>query len=257
MSIGALNWAFDCELSNAGMKLTLLALANYANEDGTAYPSQKALAIKTSMTDRSVRSQLAALEKLGLIRRDARKRANGFFTSDFFQLNVGAKPNNSGTPSAEKTLASSSGKFDQRKNLPTEINDSIQRKVLHNPAEKFSAQKEPPLTTTITKGNHHKAQAMLAALNVSETIAADFIELRKTKKAAITQTALNGIEREASKAGFSVEDALRTCCERGWTGFKAEWVLGDAAKSVKGSEGTASQAKEGARARLFGGLNHA
>ena len=253
MSIGALNWAFDCELPNAGMKLTLLALANYANEDGTAYPSQKALAVKTSMTDRSVRTQLAALENLGLITRDARKRANGFFTSDFFQLNIGATPKNSAPKKAEST----SGKINQRKNFPTEKNDINQRKDFPNPAENISYQKEPPLNSTITKGNHHKAQAMLAALNVSETVAADFIELRKTKKAAITQTALDGIEREASKAGLSLEDVLRTCCERGWIGFKADWVLGDAAKAAKGSESTASQAKEGARARLFGGLNHA
>ena len=253
MSIGALNWAFDCELPNAGMKLTLLALANYANEDGTAYPSQKALSVKTSMDARSIRRHLVSLEEFGLLERDARKRGNGFFTSDFFQLNIGATPKNS----APKTAESTSGKFVQRTVCPKDKNDIIQRTICPNPADKLSYQKEPPLNSTITKGNHHKAQAMLAALNVSETVAADFIELRKSKKAAITQTALDGIEREASKAGFSLEDALRTCCERGWQSFKAEWVLGDAAKAAKGSESTASQAKEGARARLFGGVNHA
>jgi len=52
----------------------------------------------------------------------------------------------------------------------------------------------------------------------------DFVTLRKSKKAAITQTALNGIYREAMKAGISFEQALRTCCERDWRGFKAEWI---------------------------------
>jgi hypothetical protein len=40
----------------------------------------------------------------------------------------------------------------------------------------------------------------------------------------MTDTALRGIEREANNAGVSLQAALETCCQRGWTGFKAEWV---------------------------------
>ncbi len=64
---------------------------------------------------------------------------------------------------------------------------------------------------------------------VDPLVAADFRKLRAAKKAALTQTAVNGIAREAGKAGMTLEAALRMCCERGWTGFKAEWVKGDAA----------------------------
>lgn len=67
-------------------------------------------------------------------------------------------------------------------------------------------------------------QAMLSAMNVSDAIANDWIQIRKTKKAAITQTALDGIYREAEKAGLSLENALRHCCERGWSGFNASWI---------------------------------
>jgi len=52
----------------------------------------------------------------------------------------------------------------------------------------------------------------------------DWLKLRKSKKAAVTQTALDGIQREADKAGVSLQTVLETCCERGWTGFKAEWM---------------------------------
>lgn len=65
---------------------------------------------------------------------------------------------------------------------------------------------------------------ILASLGVGETIAADWIALRKTKRAAVTQTAIAGVQREADKAGVSLDAALRICCERGWAGFKAEWV---------------------------------
>jgi uncharacterized protein YdaU (DUF1376 family) len=52
----------------------------------------------------------------------------------------------------------------------------------------------------------------------------DFVQQRKAKKAAITETAIKGIEREANKAGITLNAALQEICARGWTGFKAEWV---------------------------------
>ena len=73
--------------------------------------------------------------------------------------------------------------------------------------------------------------AWLQVKGVDETVARDFIALRKAKKAALTLTALQGIEREAAKARTPLGDALRTCCERGWQGFKAEW-LADKAPNV-------------------------
>ena len=54
-----------------------------------------------------------------------------------------------------------------------------------------------------------------------------FQAVRKAKRAPLTQVALDGISREAVKAGRPLEAVLRTCCERGWQGFKAEW-LGEA-----------------------------
>lgn len=55
-------------------------------------------------------------------------------------------------------------------------------------------------------------------------LVSDWKALRKSKKAAVTKTAIEGIEREAANAGLSLEAALRICCERGWAGFKAEWL---------------------------------
>lgn len=67
---------------------------------------------------------------------------------------------------------------------------------------------------------------------VAPQVVADFRALRKAKKAAITATAVEGIRREAAKAGMTLEAALELCCLRGWTGFKAEWVTGVAAPSA-------------------------
>ena len=59
---------------------------------------------------------------------------------------------------------------------------------------------------------------------VSANVWADFKKLRTAKKSPLTQTALDGIARQAAKAGLTLSTVLEMCCERGWVGFKAEWV---------------------------------
>jgi uncharacterized protein YdaU (DUF1376 family) len=59
---------------------------------------------------------------------------------------------------------------------------------------------------------------------VASNIWVDFLTLRKSKKMPVTETALKGLQREADKAGVNLQTALQTCCERGWGGFKADWL---------------------------------
>lgn len=61
--------------------------------------------------------------------------------------------------------------------------------------------------------------------DVGNQVWTDFVAMRKAKGSAITQTGLDGIKTEASKAGWTLEAALRECCSRGWRGFKAEWIV--------------------------------
>jgi hypothetical protein len=70
---------------------------------------------------------------------------------------------------------------------------------------------------------------------VSISLWTDFKKLRSAKKAAITDTAMQGIAREANKAGISLSDALTTCCERGWVGFRADWYESATPKRFEGS----------------------
>lgn len=79
-------------------------------------------------------------------------------------------------------------------------------------------------TETETEQRQKGAVALLLAKGIPEDLARDFQAIRKAAKAPLTETALAGIEREASAAGYSLEKALRECCSRGWRGFKAEWV---------------------------------
>ena len=57
------------------------------------------------------------------------------------------------------------------------------------------------------------------------------MEVRKAKKAKWTETALKGLIRESEKAGISLQEAMQICCERGWIGFKADWIQQEAKKA--------------------------
>jgi len=69
-----------------------------------------------------------------------------------------------------------------------------------------------------------KKNTVAPPFGVTDSVWQDWLKLRKAKKAAVTQTAIDGIQREADKAGVSLQTVLEMCCERGWTGFKAEWL---------------------------------
>ena len=63
----------------------------------------------------------------------------------------------------------------------------------------------------------------LIAKGVPEQVAHDWLEVRKKKRAANTETAMKGFEREVNKAGISFTEAVTMCVERNWQGFKASW----------------------------------
>ena len=62
--------------------------------------------------------------------------------------------------------------------------------------------------------------------NVSDQTWSDFITHRNKKKAAITQTVINGFKKQADLAGMTLEDAMIESCNRNWIGFKADWMKG-------------------------------
>ena len=80
-----------------------------------------------------------------------------------------------------------------------------------------TTEKEP------AKANHSKTTADKPE-SVSQEVWDEFVLLRKQKRTTVTPLVIKGIETEAEKAGLSLQDALVTCIERGWQGFKADWV---------------------------------
>lgn len=64
----------------------------------------------------------------------------------------------------------------------------------------------------------------LLNLGADAALVADWLAVRKAKKASNTKTALEAFVREVTQAGYTLDQALRICCEKSWQGFKAEWV---------------------------------
>jgi hypothetical protein len=60
---------------------------------------------------------------------------------------------------------------------------------------------------------------------VDQQVWDDWKQLRKTKKAPVTDTVLKGAMTEAKKAGISLNEFLSIWCRRGSQGLEAAWLL--------------------------------
>jgi hypothetical protein len=113
-----------------------------------------------------------------------------------------------------------------------------QKSVTGSDAKKSDVTRDVTVTHREEKRREEKKEQEQPAIavdlfaGIAPEVVRDFKALRKAKKAAITETAVDGIKREADKAGVTFEAALRICCERGWAGFKADWLTGQPSQPV-------------------------
>jgi uncharacterized protein YdaU (DUF1376 family) len=86
---------------------------------------------------------------------------------------------------------------------------------------------QEPITNNhkpIEKNKRASAPVVAKPDEVTDQTWTDFLAHRKLKRATVSDTVLDSIRREAQKAGWSLDAALRECVARNWQGFKAEWV---------------------------------
>lgn len=84
----------------------------------------------------------------------------------------------------------------------------------------------PPNATPIATNNQYPLtnNQINTPEGVEELVWQDFVAFRKKRKAPVTQRVVDGIQKEAVVAGYTLNDALKECVVRGWQSFKAEWV---------------------------------
>lgn len=86
-----MTWAWASPLPPTP-KLVLMALADIADDHGVCWPSHKTLALKCSLTDRTVRRVLAVLQAQHLLSVERRFRQDGSRTSNGYRLAIEADP---------------------------------------------------------------------------------------------------------------------------------------------------------------------
>ena len=112
-------------------------------------------------------------------------------------------------------------------------NDAVKGAVA-NAKQMLANAKQMPVSPSPSP-SPESSQKNTAPDGVNIQVWQDFQKLRSSQKAPITKTALDGIRREADKAGLSLNQALQLCCERSWRGFKAFWIKeSDAERAIPG-----------------------
>jgi uncharacterized protein YdaU (DUF1376 family) len=78
--------------------------------------------------------------------------------------------------------------------------------------------------TQDTKHSKTVATKVACPQDVGQQVWEDWLQLRKTKKASVTETVVKGARSEAEKIGWTLEQFLVEWCTRGSQGLKAEWI---------------------------------
>lgn len=91
---------------------------------------------------------------------------------------------------------------------------------------------QEPITNNQEPGTKEKT-ARIRALSpvcpddVDEQTWADWLALRKSKRAPVTETVIRGARAESEKAQMSLQAFLRVWCTRGSQGLQADWLRPD------------------------------
>ncbi len=74
------------------------------------------------------------------------------------------------------------------------------------------------------KNSKYSFLASLLEHGFDEKLSREWVEVRKQLKAVNTETAFNSFMRQVQKHGGDKNRILRTCVERSWRGFNANWL---------------------------------
>ncbi len=231
MSTDATRWAWQQRQIKPTAKLVLLSMADRAGETHECYPSVKRLCEDTNLDRKTVIRSLKALCDCGVIT-DAGKRKGitnqiivyrligvesrslGGEYEDMNDTETGTIPKPEQFPFSDETVPffpDNGPVFPSKESQKrdTESNNNLTKNRSKN--------------LTNNKATKSSETDLLKNYGIDEQLSDDFLKLRKAKKAPLTKTAIEGIEREAKLAGITVSDALRICVERNWQSFSSKW----------------------------------
>lgn len=197
-------------------KAVLMAMADYADDAGMSWPSIAGLCEYTCFGKTAVIEAIKHLESLGVVVAD---RTNRYRTTYI------VRPSH--FPKSE--LVREADKFGGR----TSSDDGGLVRLAENEVRETEIEDRQADTNhqepsrTISKATTKKrasAPDPLCPDGVDPQTWADWLTLRKAKRAPVTETVLRDARREASKAGLTLTRFLEIWCSRGSQGLQAEWL---------------------------------
>lgn len=226
MSIKYMNDAWDMPGLNSSEKIVLLAIADWANDDGFAYPSYNILSKKTGMALTTLSKCLKVLSGVGILKVTSHgeigtgKKVNTYAITSRVQL-----PITSDLLLIEKIK-------ELRKESARPITSSLlQRKLAASCTITSSLQDETPFNTPLKQPSVLKDKVKKGFVLpewVDKEIWGQWMVVRKAKKQVATEIAFNGLIDEllvCQKSGYEPSYVMTVAVKNSWAGLKLQWVI--------------------------------
>jgi hypothetical protein len=198
-------------------KAVLISLADNANDHGVCWPSLTTIAERTCFGRTAVIDAIKWLESVGAVKADRtdRYRTSYVVTPANFAASEVVRQTNQ---SASRTSSLGGGLVRLADDEVRQPDDEVRQADTNR--------KEP--SRTVSKATVSKRVVELPCPDgVNPQTWADWLTLRKAKRAPVTETVISGAHAEAAKAGLSLEQFLRVWCRRGSQGLEAAWLKPD------------------------------
>lgn len=131
----------------------------------------------------------------------------------------------------DKTAAARQRAYRERQDQVTPSNASTDQKTPRGDKRREDKKREDISPTDVgdkpARARSASAQTPTRPEDVAEQTWADWLALRRQKRAPVTETVLAGARQEADKAGMPLDGFLQVWCRRGSQGLEAAWLKDD------------------------------
>jgi hypothetical protein len=195
-------------------KAVLMALADYADDDGVCWPSIAGLCEYTCFGKSAVIEAIKSLERAGLV---SANRADRYRTS--YIVRIPAISSNElvreSDMSGKQTSPAGGGLVRLADFEVREPEDEVREPDTNH---------QEPSRTTSKATTKKRAPTQPCPEGVEPQTWADWLSLRKAKRAPVTETVLREARAEAAKAAMTLTRFLEIWCSRGSQGLQADWL---------------------------------
>jgi len=238
MSFSAFRWAMDQHCGSASAKLVLVALADLTRRGhATAYASASKLSAMTELDRKTVLAALHRLQEARLLRRTGEVQGRG--GAPVFEL---AMPTEF-SGASEPDIGTASVQEERGEPIPVSAgtgtgSSTNQYQISRQPVPEAGHKPERTSLKPVPRKRRPPASerpAVERPSSIDSQVWADWLRLRESKRAPVTETVLEQAQKEAAKANLSLEAFLRIWCFRGTQGLMADWIKPQERQQFAGS----------------------